>query len=91
MTELHIPTLRRIATKQFRETGRINTELLDLIIEDWRIDLAAFKDRETARELWHNLLTLYLIDRKAYEEVHSYTKFRLHDLKNGDDIPDIVA
>lgn len=39
MTELHIPTLRRLAEKQLRETGNVSNETLDLIIEDWGIEL----------------------------------------------------
>jgi len=100
MTELHIPTLIRLAKKQFRENGRVGTEILDLVIEDWQIDLTGFKDQKRARELWRNLITLYLIDNKEYIHALGYIK-GIHDaainrkkVKENNpepDLPDIVA
>lgn len=93
MTELHIPTLRRIAEKQLQEAGQIDNEILDIIIEDWQIDLAAFKDPKKAKELWRNLITLFLIDTEGYNEVCELIKYKVQKCrgKRKFDIPDIVA
>lgn len=95
MNELHIPTLRRIAERQLKETGRISAALLDTIIEEWGIDYSRYKDQKQAKELWHNLISLYLIAPEVYNQACGYIE-GMHDAamtlkERGDDIPDIVA
>jgi hypothetical protein len=95
MTELHIPTLRQIAERQFQETGRISPEILDTIIEDWGIDLTPFKDPKRAKDLWRMLMTLYLIAPQVYERTCGYIEgmhaAAMAKEEGGNDIPDIVA
>ncbi|MCG8643307.1 MAG: hypothetical protein MI862_26510 [Desulfobacterales bacterium] len=95
MSELHIPTLRRIAERQLKDNGRISATLLDTIIEDWGVDYSRYKDQARAKDLWHNLVSLYLINPELYTNANSYIK-GIHDTlkvrkEKGDDIPDIIA
>ena len=93
INDLHIPTVRRVALKQFKETGRIETDILDLIMEDWGIDLSKYKDANRARELQHNLVKLYLLDPESYDEICALIKYKVqkHQQKTKPSIPDIVA
>ncbi|WP_035238091.1 hypothetical protein [Desulfobacter vibrioformis] len=74
MTELHIPTLRRLAEKQLRETGNVSNETLDLIIEDWGIELDRWKDKERGKKVWRQLITLYLLAPGKYMKAACYIK-----------------
>lgn len=95
MTELHIPTLRRIAERQHRETGRISPEILNTIIEDWGIEFSRYKDPATAKDIWHNLISLYLIAPRVYDRTCGYIEgmhaAAMAKKERGSDIPDIVA
>ena len=95
MSELHIPTLRRVANRQLKDSGRISPEILDMVIEDWGIDYSRYKDRHQAKALWRGLIRLYLINPDLYSNACSYIE-GLYDTvisqkRKGDDIPDIVA
>lgn len=74
-----------------KATGEISPELLDMIIKYRGIKLDTFKDKQSARELWHNLVTLSLINPAAYKEAVGNITTTANKLGCGDGIPDIVA
>ena len=93
MHEFHIPTVVEIMTRQYQDTGQIDEIVLDLILEYWGIDLAAFNAPETAKELWRHLIILLLIDPDGFEEIRAFAKYKLSRCKSpaSAEIPDIVA
>jgi hypothetical protein len=83
--------LEDLALYVHKATGEISPELLDMIIKYRGIKLDAFKDKQSARELWHNLITLSLINPSAYKDALDYIKHTGRKLGIDTDIPDIVA
>ena len=91
MEEKSIKDIDQTALDQFHETGHIDGAILDLIITNRQIDIKAFRDKQTARDLWHNLIKLSLIDPPAYEDFIKRIKNTAKELGCKNDIPDIVA
>ncbi len=83
--------LEDFARDQHKTTGKVSLKLLDMIIKYRGIKIDLFKDKETARDLWHNLIKLSLISPAAYEDALKRIKTTAKELGCGDDIPDIVA
>lgn len=91
MTEITIEDIENIARDQYNNKGMIDQGLINLILKDWGIDLSHYKNQETARELWNNMITLHLVNPDAYQDACKKIQNMFEKLDRGDHIPDIHA